>query len=202
MAKELEKLGCNVVIKTLEVGDYVVSGKVAFERKTAEDLLKTWLDERKFFGQIKDLCAAYDHPILLAECMEMDLFTLRQVEPSSVQGMINTLAVSFHCPILYTLNPAGTARALMWAATREQVEYRRPIVLHGKRSKLKPAQLKEYVVSAVPDIGPVVSKNLLTRFRSVQAVFSAPQEDLMTVDQVGPAIAARIREVVGGEYIP
>lgn len=201
VAKELEKLNCSLVFKTLEVADYVVSEKVAFERKTAEDFLKSWLDEKKLFGQISDLCDAYGRPILIVEGGIDDLFTLRRVHPNSVQGVLNTLAASFRCPVLYTLNSAETASVIAAIALREQELERRPIILHGKRSSLSPSELKEYVVSAIPDIGPVVSQNILRHFRTIQAAFSAPEEELMKVDLVGPETAKRIREVVGGEYV-
>ncbi len=61
-------------------------------------------------------------------------------------------------------------------------------------------QQQEYVVSAIPEIGPVVAKNLLKHFGTVAALMSASREELMVVELVGPKTADRIREVVGGEY--
>lgn len=200
VAKELEKLNCSLVFKTLEVADYIASERVAFERKTAEDFLKSWLDEKKLFGQISDLCDAYERPVLIVEGGMDDLFALRRVHPNSVQGVLNTLAASFRCPILYTLNTSETAAVITSIAFREQELERRPIILHGKRSNLSPSELKEYVVSAIPDIGPVVSQNLLRHFKTIQAIFSSSEGDLMKVDLVGPETARRIREVVAGEY--
>jgi Fanconi anemia group M protein len=38
VAKTLERLGVKLTFKTLLVGDYVVSDRIAFERKTIDDL--------------------------------------------------------------------------------------------------------------------------------------------------------------------
>ncbi len=52
----------------------------------------------------------------------------------------------------------------------------------------------------MPEIGPVVAKNLLKHFGTVAAVMSASREELMAVELVGPKTADRIREVVGEAY--
>ncbi len=201
VAKELERSGCDLTFKTLEVADYVVSDRVAFERKTVDDFLKSWLDEKKLFGQINDLCASYERPVLIVEGGLDALFFSRNVHPRAVQGALNVIAVSFRCPTLYTLNSAETAEIITTIAIREQDRERRPLILHGKRSHLSPPEIKEYVVSAIPDIGPVIARNLLTRFDNVQTIFTAPKEKLMEVDEVGPETADMIRNVVGGSYV-
>jgi len=201
VAKGLERLGIDIVFKTLEVGDYVASDRVGIERKTGEDLLKSWVDEKKLFGQIKDLADAYEIPILIIEGGWEQLFTLRNIHPRAVQGMLNTIAVSFRCHTLYSLNAAETAEIICRIAEREQVEEKRPVIMHGKRSQLTPNELKEYVVSSIPDVGPVVSKNLLNDLGSVQAVFTASEDRLMEVKEVGPITAKWIREVVTGAYV-
>jgi Fanconi anemia group M protein len=45
-----------------------------------------------------------------------------------------------------------------------------------------------------------VAKNLLKHFGSIEKIMTASQEDLLQVELVGPKIAERIRELVGGEY--
>jgi Fanconi anemia group M protein len=108
--------------------------------------------------------------------------------------------VSFRVPTLYTLNETDTAEVISSIARREQLDERRPVQLHGKRSHLSPAEIKEYVISSIPEVGPQVAKNLLTYFGSVEKVITAPRDELMNVDLVGPKTADRIREVVSSAY--
>jgi ERCC4-type nuclease len=65
VAKTLERLGVKLTFKTLLVGDYVVSDRIAFERKTMDDLFSSWLDEKKLFEQLYDLAQAYHRPVLI-----------------------------------------------------------------------------------------------------------------------------------------
>ena len=53
MGKLLEAKGLEVTLKNLEVGDYVVSDRVAIERKTAQDFVASIIDpQRNLFRQI------------------------------------------------------------------------------------------------------------------------------------------------------
>jgi len=61
MAKLLESRGLEVILKSLEVGDYVISDRVAIERKTAQDFVASIIDpERNLFRQIADLSRSYE----------------------------------------------------------------------------------------------------------------------------------------------
>lgn len=199
VAKELERIGVDIHLATLEVGDYVVSDRVAFERKDLSDLLNSWIHDKKLFGQIGDLAHSYERPVLIIE--GGDPFSSgRQIHPAAIQGMLNTIATSFRCPTLYSLNPAETARIIHMIGKREQSDERRVISLHGKRSHLSPAAQREYVVSAINDVGPQQAKNLLKHFGSVEKVMTASLEELTEVELVGHGTASKIRELVGGTY--
>ncbi|MFA7374167.1 MAG: DEAD/DEAH box helicase, partial [Methanothrix soehngenii] len=80
MAKLLEGRGAEVTLKNLEVGDYVVSDRVAIERKTAQDFVASIIDpERNLFRQVADLARSYERPVLILE--GRDLYS-RQVSAS------------------------------------------------------------------------------------------------------------------------
>ena len=68
MAKLLESMGLEVTLRNLEVGDYVISERVAVERKTASDFISSIIDpQRNLFRQMADLARTYDRPILILE---------------------------------------------------------------------------------------------------------------------------------------
>ena len=85
-------------------------------------------------------------------------------------------------------------------AEKEQTDKTRPFNLHGKRSSLSQSRVKEYIISSLPGIGQVASRNLLKHFGSVENVMTAPLEELMNVERVGYKTAKRIRELAGGQY--
>ena len=120
MAKLLEAKGMEVTLRNLDVGDYVVSDRVAIERKTAQDFVASIIDpESDLFRQIGDLSRSYDRPILILE--GRDLYT-RQVNPNSIRGALLTVAVEYGVPIIPTEYQHETASVIALLANREQKE--------------------------------------------------------------------------------
>ena len=197
MAKLLEARGMEVTLRNLEVGDYVVSDRVAIERKTASDFVASIIDpERNLFRQIRDLSRTYDRPVLILE--GRDLYT-RQVNPSSIRGALAAVAVDYGVPIIPTEDQDETASVIALLASREQKEGHEPKV-HGHKTARTLKEQQEYLISAIPSVGPRVARNLLKHFGSIERIMNARQEELQEVEMVGPKIAERIRELVGGEY--
>ena len=84
-------------------------------------------------------------------------------------------------------------------AQKEQDSRKKPFNLHGKRSHLLQSELKEYVMSSIPGIGPVVAGNLLGYFGSVEKIMTANREELMKVDRIGSKIAENIRKLAADQ---
>ncbi len=198
VAHALEKLGMEIALTTLEVGDYVVSDRVGIERKTAEDFLSTFLDGRDLFSQISDLVRAYERPLLIIE--GEGLYTTRQIHPNSIRGVLAAITIDFGVPVIFSKDEEDTAALISIIAKREQVDSKRDINLHGKKSAATLKEQQEYLVSAISDIGPAVARNLLRHFGSVERIMTASREELLKVELVGPKTADRIKEVVSGEY--
>jgi ERCC4-type nuclease len=195
----LEKLGADIEITTLKVGDYVVSDKVAFERKRIDDLFTTLLERRELFSQLEDLARSYKCPILIIEGDDPFFSLNGRMHPNAIQGIINTIAL-MRIPAIYTLNEAETAQVITMIAEKEQGNRNKPFNQHGKRSHFSQSEEKEYVVSSILGIGPTVARNLLMHFGSVESIMTAPREELMKVDRVGSGTANRIRGLSGGRY--
>ena len=195
----IEAAGVEVVMRTLEIGDYLLSDRVCVERKTTSDFISSLISgRRELFGQISDLARTFDKPVLIIE--GNDLYGQRQIHPNAVRGALTAIAIDFGVPILMSKDAEDTALMLAAIARREQQDHGREVAMHGTRSAMMLPQQQEYVVSAMPEIGPVVAKNLLRHFGTVAAVMSASREELMAVELVGPKTADRIREVVAEVY--
>jgi Fanconi anemia group M protein len=195
----LEEAGVEVAMRTLEIGDYLLSDRTCVERKTTSDFISSLISgRRELFGQISDLARTFNKPVLIIE--GDDLYGQRQIHPNAVRGALTAIAIDFGVPILMSKDATDTALMIAAIARREQQDHGREVAMHGTRSAMMLPQQQEYVVSAMPEIGPVVAKNLLKHFGTVAAVMSASREELMEVELVGPKTADRIREVVGGAY--
>ncbi|MFC6827133.1 DEAD/DEAH box helicase [Halopelagius fulvigenes] len=200
IAKDLStRDGIETRLETLAVGDYVLSDRVAVERKSVADFLDTLVgEERSIFEQIGDLSRAYARPILVLE--GEGLYEERNIHPGAIRGALASLAVDFDVSILQTRDEDDTAELLDTIASREQTERERSVSVHGGKSAKTLTEQQEYVVSAIADIGPVTAQNLLEAFGTVEAVMTAREDDLLDVPGVGEVTASRIREVVGSDY--
>jgi Fanconi anemia group M protein len=78
-------------------------------------------------------------------------------------------------------------------------EGREPKV-HGHKTARTLKEQQEYLISAISSVGPTVAKKLLKHFGSVEKIMTASSPQLQEVELVGPKIAQRIRELVGGDY--
>jgi Fanconi anemia group M protein len=197
VARELEKLGVDVDVKTLEVGDYVISERIAIERKSTEDFVNSLLNNT-LFEQISNISRSYQKPVLLIE--GEGLFSARQINPRSIHGTLASIGIDFGVSIFYTRDAEDSAMLIQTLAKREQSEKQREIKIHGKKASKMLSEQQEYIVSAINDIGPKAAKSLLKHFGSVENVMKAQYEELIKVQNIGPKTAARIREVVSAEY--
>lgn len=197
VARNLEKLGANLTLKTLEVGDYVVSDRLAIERKETGDFLSS-LIEGKLFEQISNLANAYEKGILILE--GEGLFTGRRISPNSIHGTLLSINLDFGINVIYSRDAEDTASLIYQISKREQVDEKRVVNAHGKKTARLLSEQQEYIVSAINEIGPVAARNLLVHFKTVEKVMSATEEELQKVKLIGPKTAAKIKEIVAGEY--
>ncbi|MGM0591507.1 MAG: DEAD/DEAH box helicase [Halobacteriota archaeon] len=191
--------GIETRLETLAVGDYVLSDRVAVERKSVADFLDTLTGgDRSLFEQVRDLSRHYARPVVLIE--GQGLYEERNVHPNAIRGALASLAVDYGVSVLNTADEGDTADLLAVIAGREQTRRDRSVSVHGEKSAKTLVEQQEYVVGAIADIGPVTARSLLDALGSVEAVMTAPHDELLEVDGVGQVTADRIREVVGSEY--
>ncbi|MBC2697711.1 MAG: DEAD/DEAH box helicase [ANME-2 cluster archaeon] len=199
VARALESAGNDVILTTLEVGDYIVSDRVAIERKTDVDFLDSIIDkDRNIFGQLSDLARTYDRPVLIIE--GANLYTARQIHPNAIRGVLASIATDFGIPIISTRDAQDTAALIQVIAKREQVDEKRTPSLHGRKTAMTLSEQQKYIISSISNIGPVAARKLLQHFGSVESVMRAGPDELMEVESIGPKTAQRIREVVGSVY--
>jgi len=191
--------GMGVTLETLEVGDYVLSDRVAVERKSVDDFLDTLTGGRSLFDQMGDLSSSYARPILVLEGERQRLYSTG-VHPNAVRGALASVVVDYGVPVLFTADQEETAETLGVVAKREQEEREREARVHGEKSSATLKEQQEYVVSSIADVGPVTARALLEEFGSVEAVMMADEEELQKAEGVGEKTAKRIREVVSSEY--
>jgi Fanconi anemia group M protein len=194
VVKELADLGVQPHLTSLSVGDYVLSGRVAIELKTIPDFVDSILDGR-LLEQLRGL-RQYEAPLLILQGQE-DIFSVRNVHPNAIRGMLGAITTGYRIPILWTKNAKDTAALIAVLVRREQDEEKR--APHEAKPKTE-RELQEHIVASLPGIGMTLAKPLLEHFGSVAAVFNATREDLTKVALIGPKKADAIRSLIEKPY--
>lgn len=183
-------------LKQLSVGDYQISDDIVIEYKNVRDFVDSIVDGR-LLGQLSALRSIYK-PILIIEGQE-DLYAQRKINPAAIRGMLATIITSYHIPILRTSSPQDTAGVLIALAKRESPTEDRLHHQHQAKPWTEREQ-QEYLISALPGIGPKLAKPLLEHFGSVKAVMNASIVELQQIDLIGEKKATAIRELLDAAY--
>jgi ERCC4-type nuclease len=87
-------------------------------------------------------------------------------------------------------------------ARREQIQDKRKprIMTAAKPSTIEDQQ--EFIVASLPNIDNTRAKKLLSSFQTVERIFQASKEELMSVTGIGEKISEEIRRVLTSNYSP
>ncbi len=186
----LESYGAKVVITNLEVADYILSDKVAVERKTAEDFLNSIKDGR-LFAQAQELTRNFESPLLIIEGNR--LFSQGGLHPNSIRGAIANVTIDYKIPMITTTGPEETAAQMFWVAKREQADEGKEISVRGKKKTETMKEKQEFLLAGMPKISKVMAQRLLRHFGSPINVFNASENDLLEVRGIGKSTAKKIK---------
>jgi Fanconi anemia group M protein len=197
VTRELAKLDVQVKSETLEVGDFVLSDRVVVERKEVDDFASSIIDGR-LFEQAAKLNQSYAKPVMIVEGER--LTGSGRVRPEAMMGAYASILIDFGIPIVWAREPSETAQLIFAIARREQVQEKRSprIMTTPKPSTIE--QQQEFIVSSLPNIDNTRARRLLSHFQTVERLFSASKEDLMSVSGIGDRISEEIRRVLTTKY--
>lgn len=198
IVKELVNLGMDVKLQNLAVGDYIVSSRVGIEFKTKEDFVNSIVDKR-LLQQIKALKENFEKPLLIIEGEE-DIYSVRNVHPNAIQGMLATIAVSYGIPMIFTKNFKETSSLLRSITKREQEFEKKDLGIRVEKKPLTTKEQQEFIIESLPGVGPSLAKSLLKEFKTVKKVINAEHVELQKVEQVGSKKAKEIKRLVDEVY--
>lgn len=189
---------CDVEEKQLTVGDYLLSKRVAAERKTAGDFISSMCDGR-LFKQLSELKDNFSYPVLIIEGESL-FDTDRKIHPNAIRGAIASVALDYSVPILWTRNALETAEMLLSIAKREQFDNKKKNAIRGRKKARSMNDRQEILIAGLPHVNTQTARKLLKHFENPQKIFTATEEDLRNLDGIGPKKAKRIRAVLTKKY--
>ncbi|MGD0688649.1 MAG: DEAD/DEAH box helicase [Candidatus Bathyarchaeia archaeon] len=199
VTRELAKLGALLTSQTLEVGDFVLSDRIVVERKDVEDFASSIIDGRLFQQAVK-LKETYAKPVFVVE--GETLLGSGRVRPEAMMGAYASILIDYGIPIVWAKKPSEAAQLMFAIARREQIQDKRKprIMTAAKPSTIEDQQ--EFIVASLPNIDNTRAKKLLSSFQTVERIFQASKEELMSVTGIGEKISEEIRRVLTSKYRP
>ena len=197
LVDQLEALGCSLVIETLDTGDYLLSDRIAVERKTIPDFESSIMSGR-LFDQLDRMKKAFESPVLLIEGSRREF----KLDKNVILGAIASVYTDFNTPVVRTANPKGSADMIFRIANREQNgKLRTPSPKGGARARSH-EEFQVNIIGNIPGVGTKLAKMLLKRFGSVRNVANATVEEFMEVEKVGGKKAVQIHQTLNVLYNP
>ena len=176
-------------VRRLEVGDYLVDGRLLFERKTLTDLAQS-IKQGRLFDQALRLAESPLRAALILEGTTADLRT-NGMRWEAVQGALVTVSLFIGLPLLRARSPRETVRTMEFAALQSRAIASGALPRRGRRPKGKSA-LQGYILQGLPGVGPERAHRLLDHFGNVRAVMTADRDELVSVSGIGKCTARKI----------
>jgi len=199
VASLLKELGCEVVERQLEVGDYIPGKEIVIERKTVSDFLSSIVDGR-ISKQLINMAESYEKPLVMVEGSVDELFESRNIHRNAVIGMLTSIALNYRVPLLFTESARETAQYIFVIAKREQMGKGTDLRLRLGRKGLTLPEQQRFVIESLPLIGPKTAVSLLKKFGSIKGIVNAEEKQLQEVDNLGKKKAKLLKKVLGEEF--
>ena len=182
-----------VQIRRLKTGDYVIPGKVQFERKTVSDFALSIVDGRLFSQAVRMRSSGLPAVLILEGCQDPHM--TQGVSRSALQGALITLSVVLGIPVLRSVSPEETATLIGYTARQLLRQSRNVVKRPGGRPQGK-FRRQLFLLQGLPGVGPQRADALLERFGSVGGVLNADEDELASVAGIGAKTAGRITEIM------
>ena len=191
----LMQMNVKIRPEQLQIGDYIVSDRIAIERKSTKDFVASILNET-LKSQLTQLKEAYKIPILI---LEGKGFHQSGMHPNSIRGMITSILLDFNIQIIFTKDEKDTAEYLIYLANREQFKKKRRVQkVKMKLSSLADEQIA--LVAQLPIINRKKARELLLEFKTPANIFNKSQIELIKVRGIGKISANRIDLILNTNF--
>lgn len=189
----------NVVIEraALDIGDIVLNDSIIIERKCCSmrdggtDFENSIVnDDKRLFCQSEKL--KFEEDKICIVLLEGDVYrNSKRMLIQQIDGALSFLCSIQKLSILNTYNLKHTAYMLVKLATHHRSGLGYELALRSKKPQTLIDQ-QRFVLEGLPAVSAEIAKRMLDQFGSLQAVFNATREELLTVEGIGKVKAEKL----------
>jgi ERCC4-type nuclease len=198
-ARLLAEAGIEIVPIEEDEGNvdrYVISERLAIERRTGSGFLRGIMDKTLFTSAIY-MREHFEVPVLIVEG-EVD-YEHSEFSSQAVRGALSSMMVVYGVNVLSTSNTEETVALIAMMTRQEQVGVPE-ISLTPKRKATDLADMQRRVIEMLPGCGITMARDLLQRFGSVKRIVNGTEDEFRAVQGIGAKKAAEIEKVLNAEY--
>ncbi len=179
LAELKENKDIELTIQSLKIGDYLI-GKTIIERKTITDFISSMLNKR-MIEQLTQM-QKYRNKLLIIEGDMENLYPGKnesRLNPNAIRGFILSIIFNYNTNIIFAQDYKDTTSYLITLA-KQTIKPKTEISMHSRIPKTLKEQ-KKYILESFPNIGPKKAKRLLEKFKTLNHIFNASEEELKEV---------------------
>jgi len=191
----LKELGAVVVVKTLPVGDFIISERAVIERKTRSDFENSIIDGR-LFKQAENMIDNFEKCIVIIEGESFE----ERVNRNALLGAVSALILDYGISVFFTRDLEGTAEMVFALAKREQLGKAAVVRLKGNKKVHTMAQQQRMIVECLPGVGPKLAVALLKKFKTIENIAKSSEQELREVEKIGKKKAKFIKRAFSEEF--
>ncbi len=173
IAANLIEKKANIKLEKLDIGDYLIEDTIV-ERKTFSDFISSMANKR-LLTQLHEI-KKYPKHFLILEGFYYN-YNDFNVHKNAIRGMLLSIVTDFKIPIIYTENEEDTATFLILVAKRYEKLKTQNTIRQTKTLKTLEEQ-KQFILEGFPGIGPVATKTLLKKYKTLNNIFNITEKEL------------------------
>ena len=193
---ELIRRKIPIEIKQLEIGDYII-GDTIIERKTKSDFISSIINKR-LLEQLNNMKQFPNKLLVLEEdptCCERNI----NIHPNAIRGMILSISLDFHTPIIHTSGYNETVDFLEVLNKRYE-NGGKEISLKMKKKARNMEEQQQFIIESFPGIGPKLAKQLLKENKTVKNIINLREDDIQKIKKLNKKRAKLIYTIINSEY--
>lgn len=178
------------------VDRYILSNRLAVERRTGSSFLKGIADKTLFTSAIY-LREHFEIPILIMEGEVSYEYT--SFNPQAVRGALSSMMSVYGVSVISTPNVEETVALIATMALQEQAGVP-DVSLVPKRKAMDLPDIQRRIIEMLPGCGMAMARDLLQHFGGVRQIMNATEAELRSVPGIGAKKASVIYKVLNAEY--